>query len=95
MDTPDVALAQAGAVGAEAEPQGSPHHSNPTTCPATVCILTPASNFDVTGVACVSGLDFDRERGHSFVRFSFCGSTETCEEAVRLLRERRDEWQKH
>lgn len=51
--------------------------------------------LDVTGVACVSGLDFDRERGHSFVRFSFCGSTETCEEAVRLLRERRDEWQKH
>ena len=51
--------------------------------------------LDVTGVACVSGVDFDRERGHHFVRFSFCGSTETCEEAVRLLREKREEWQKH
>ena len=26
-----------------------------TTCPTTVCILTPASNFDVTGVACAAG----------------------------------------
>ncbi|ACO66584.1 aspartate aminotransferase [Micromonas commoda] len=51
--------------------------------------------LDVTGVACVSGVDFDRERGHHFVRFSFCGSTETCEEAVRILREKREEWQKH
>jgi aspartate/methionine/tyrosine aminotransferase len=30
-------------------------------------------------------VDFDRERGHKFVRFSFSGSTETVREAVRLL----------
>jgi len=51
--------------------------------------------LDVTGVACVSGVDFDRERGHTSLRFSFCGSTETCEEAVRVLIEKQAEWQKH
>ena len=51
--------------------------------------------LEVTGVACVSGVDFDRERGHTSLRFSFCGSTETCEEAVRVLIEKQAEWQKH
>ena len=46
-------------------------------------------------MACVSGVDFDRERGHTSLRFSFCGSTETCEEAVRVLIEKQAEWQKH
>ena len=50
--------------------------------------------LDVTGVACVPGVDFDRERGKAFVRFSFCDSTETAKEAVRVLAEKRDEWQK-
>jgi aspartate/methionine/tyrosine aminotransferase len=50
--------------------------------------------LDVTGVACVPGVDFDRERGKAFVRFSFCDSTETAREAVRVLAEKRDQWQK-
>ena len=41
--------------------------------------------LETTGVACVPGVDFDRERGLRFVRFSFCGSTETAREAVRVL----------
>jgi aspartate/methionine/tyrosine aminotransferase len=62
------------------------------------CVLLTAlckNILDVTGVACVSGVDFDRERGHTSLRFSFCGSTETCEEAVRVLIEKQAEWQKH
>jgi aspartate/methionine/tyrosine aminotransferase len=38
-----------------------------------------------TGVAATPGLDFDADRGGRFCRFSFCGSTETMEEAARRL----------
>ena len=48
--------------------------------------------LETTGVACVPGVDFDRERGLKFVRFSFCDSTETVTEAVRVLIEKVDEW---
>ena len=41
--------------------------------------------LDATGVALTPGVDFDRERGHRFVRFSFCGATETVREVVSLL----------
>ena len=37
------------------------------------------------GVAATPGLDFDTERGHRFVRFSFAGATADIEEAVRRL----------
>lgn len=39
-----------------------------------------------TGVAATPGLDFDPERGNSFVRFSFAGSTPTIEKAVEELK---------
>ena len=48
--------------------------------------------LETTGVACVPGVDFDRERGLGFVRFSFCDSTETAREAVRVLVEQKEEW---
>lgn len=38
-----------------------------------------------TGVAATPGLDFDDQDGHRFVRFSFCGATETMERAVDRL----------
>jgi aspartate/methionine/tyrosine aminotransferase len=38
------------------------------------------------GVACTPGVDFDRERGHATLRFSFAGSTATMAEAARRLR---------
>jgi aspartate/methionine/tyrosine aminotransferase len=38
-----------------------------------------------TGVAITPGLDFDRARGHHWVRFSFAGSTEDMAEAARRL----------
>ncbi len=37
------------------------------------------------GVAATPGLDFDTDRGHRFVRFSFAGATADIEEAVRRL----------
>jgi|TARA_B110000967_G_scaffold206507_1_gene253413 aspartate/methionine/tyrosine aminotransferase len=46
----------------------------------------------VTGVAIVPGVDFDRERGHQHVRFSFCGSLETATGAVAKLVAHRKEW---
>ena len=48
--------------------------------------------LDLTGVAIVPGVDFDRERGHQFVRFSFCGSLETATKAVEKLLEHKKEW---
>ena len=39
------------------------------------------------GVAATPGLDFDTERGHRFVRFSFAGATADIEEAVRRLQQ--------
>jgi len=39
-----------------------------------------------TGVAVTPGVDFDPERGHRSVRFSFAGSTEDMAEAVRRLK---------
>lgn len=39
-----------------------------------------------TGVAVTPGVDFDPERGHHSVRFSFAGSTEDMAEAVRRLK---------
>ncbi len=39
-----------------------------------------------TGVAATPGLDFDPERGNSFVRFSFAGATATIEKAVEQLK---------
>jgi len=48
--------------------------------------------LETTGVACVPGVDFDRERGRRFVRFSFCGSEETAREAAKALVQKRDEW---
>ncbi len=38
-----------------------------------------------TGVATTPGVDFDPERGHAYIRFSFAGSTEDMAEAVRRL----------
>ncbi|TAD91140.1 MAG: aminotransferase class I/II-fold pyridoxal phosphate-dependent enzyme [Alphaproteobacteria bacterium] len=38
-----------------------------------------------TGVAITPGLDFDRARGHHWVRFSFAGSTEDMAEAAQRL----------
>jgi aspartate/methionine/tyrosine aminotransferase len=38
------------------------------------------------GVACTPGVDFDRERGHATLRFSFAGSTATMAEAAKRLR---------
>ena len=38
-----------------------------------------------TGVAATPGVDFDSERGHRFIRFSFAGSTEEMAEAARKL----------
>jgi len=37
------------------------------------------------GLAVTPGIDFDRRRGHQFVRFSFAGSPEDMQEALRLL----------
>lgn len=45
--------------------------------------------LDRTGIALTPGVDFDRERGHKFIRFSFCGATESVREVVRLLQEDR------
>ncbi|MHA1569308.1 MAG: pyridoxal phosphate-dependent aminotransferase [Alphaproteobacteria bacterium] len=39
------------------------------------------------GIAATPGVDFDRARGHGFVRFSFAGATAEIETAVRRLRE--------
>lgn len=41
--------------------------------------------LDETGVAATPGTDFDPERGHRFVRFSFAGSPDEMHEAVRRL----------
>jgi aspartate/methionine/tyrosine aminotransferase len=38
-----------------------------------------------TGIACTPGTDFDPQRGHATLRFSFAGSTETMAEAARRL----------
>lgn len=38
-----------------------------------------------TGVAVTPGLDFDKQRGHLWLRFSYCGATEVVEEAARRL----------
>ena len=40
-----------------------------------------------TGIAATPGVDFDPERGHRYVRFSFAGATEDMAEAVRRLRQ--------
>ena len=40
-----------------------------------------------TGVAIATGLDFDGARGHTTVRISFAGTTETMAEGVRRIRE--------
>ncbi|MCW5746903.1 MAG: pyridoxal phosphate-dependent aminotransferase, partial [Alphaproteobacteria bacterium] len=37
------------------------------------------------GVAATPGVDFDPQRGHRTLRFSFAGSTADMEEAVRRL----------
>lgn len=42
--------------------------------------------LDETGIAATPGIDFDPPRGHQYVRFSFAGSTEEMEEAVRRLK---------
>jgi aspartate/methionine/tyrosine aminotransferase len=39
-----------------------------------------------TGVATTPGLDFDPQRGHHAMRFSFSGSTEDMAEAAGRLR---------
>ena len=38
------------------------------------------------GVAATPGIDFDPERGHRFVRFSFAGATEEMAAAAGQLR---------
>jgi aspartate/methionine/tyrosine aminotransferase len=38
-----------------------------------------------TGVAATPGLDFDRARGHRFVRFSYCGPEADMREAATRL----------
>ncbi|GAA3880889.1 pyridoxal phosphate-dependent aminotransferase [Saccharothrix violaceirubra] len=42
--------------------------------------------LDETGVAIVPGIDFDPERGHDFVRFSFASSAQDIDEALRRLK---------
>jgi len=39
-----------------------------------------------TGIAATPGVDFDRDRGHGYVRFSFAGATEEIEAAAQGLR---------
>ena len=39
-----------------------------------------------TGVAATPGVDFDKDEGRHFVRFSYAGSHENMREAVRRLR---------
>lgn len=39
-----------------------------------------------TGVACTPGLDFDPDRGHATIRFSFAGPTEDIGEACRRMK---------
>ena len=39
-----------------------------------------------TGVAATPGVDFDGQRGHATMRFSFAGSTEDMAEAVKRLK---------
>lgn len=39
-----------------------------------------------TGIAATPGVDFDKARGHDFVRFSFSGPTEDIRQAARRLR---------
>jgi aspartate/methionine/tyrosine aminotransferase len=41
--------------------------------------------LDTTGVACTPGVDFDRARGATSLRFSYCGSEATVAEAARRL----------
>ena len=41
--------------------------------------------LDDTGVAVTPGVDFDREDGHRFVRFSYAGATAEIAEAIRRL----------
>lgn len=38
------------------------------------------------GVACAPGIDFDKSRGHLFVRFSYCGEYERVCEGISRLR---------
>ena len=39
-----------------------------------------------TGIAATPGFDFDRRRGHYFMRFSFAGATDRMIEAARRLK---------
>ncbi len=41
--------------------------------------------LDELGIAATPGIDFDRDNGHRFMRFSFAGSAEDCREAMRRL----------
>ena len=41
--------------------------------------------LDEIGVACTPGIDFDMERGHRFVRFSYAGATDHVSEACDLI----------
>jgi aspartate/methionine/tyrosine aminotransferase len=43
--------------------------------------------LEETGIAATPGLDFDPERGHQFMRFSFARSTDDMAEAVRRLQD--------
>ncbi|MDG2284050.1 MAG: aminotransferase class I/II-fold pyridoxal phosphate-dependent enzyme [Alphaproteobacteria bacterium] len=40
-----------------------------------------------TGVACTPGVDFDPDRGHATIRFSFAGSTDDMVEACRRMKD--------
>ncbi len=46
-----------------------------------------ARMLDETGVATAPGVDFDPQRGHHFIRFSFAGATADMAEAARRLRD--------
>ena len=39
-----------------------------------------------TGVATTPGIDFDPDRGHAFVRFSFAGDYDDVAEAARRIK---------
>ena len=41
--------------------------------------------LDEAGIAATPGLDFDRERGHGFIRFSFAGETKAIENGMHRL----------
>ena len=51
-----------------------------------VQVETRAGLAALDEIAATPGVDFDRDRGHHFMRFSFAGSTDDMTEAVKRLK---------